>query len=83
MYFPLALLWSESFMLTDYRPDQFLQYEYIVSEDFSWLKFLIYNDDIKIDFISNLSYISFGEFQVYYEQDGYFEPLPNPLLHNH
>ncbi len=67
---------SEGFMVTNYRSEQVLQYENIVSEDYTGRKFLIYNEDIKIDFYSNLSYISFREFQVYFEQDGYFEPLP-------
>jgi len=67
---------SEGFMVSNYRSEQVLQYEFIVSEDYIGKKFLIYNEDIKIDFYSNLSYISFREFQVYFEADGYFEPLP-------
>ena len=67
---------SEGFVLTNYRTEQNLQYEDIVSENFQGRKFLVYNQDIKIDYYSNLSYISFREFQVYFEADGYFEPLP-------
>jgi len=67
---------SEGFILTNYRTEQNLQYEDIVSENIQGRKFLIYNQDIKIDYYSDFSYISFREFQVNFEQDGYFEPLP-------
>ena len=67
---------SEGFTLINWRTDQALNYEDIVSQDFLGRKFLVYNEDIRIDYYSNLSYISFREFQVYFEDDGYFEPLP-------
>jgi hypothetical protein len=66
----------EGFLVSNYRSGQHLQYEDIVSRNMPGKKFLVYNEDIKIDFNSSLSYISFREFQVYFEQDGYFEPLP-------
>ena len=67
---------SDGFVLTNYRTGQALRCEDIVSQDFQGRKFLVYNQDIQIDYYSNLSYISFREFQVYFEADGYFEPLP-------
>ncbi|MEA3461759.1 MAG: carboxypeptidase-like regulatory domain-containing protein [Bacteroidota bacterium] len=69
-------LQNSGFMVSNYRTGKELLYEHIVSQDFLGRKFLVYNQDIKIDYYNNLSYISFREFQVFFEQDGYFEPLP-------
>jgi hypothetical protein len=69
-------LQNSGFLLHNYRTDKKLLYEHIVSQDFLGRKFLVYNEDIGINFYSQLSYISFREFQVYFEADGYFEPLP-------
>ena len=67
---------SEGFIISNYRSEQVLQSDYIVSRDNQGRKFLIYNEDIKIDFYNQLSFISFREYQVYFEEDGYFNPLP-------
>jgi hypothetical protein len=67
---------SEGFFISNYKSEQVLQSEYIVSQDIQGRKFLIYNEDIKIDYYNQISYISFREFQVYFEEDGYFNPLP-------
>lgn len=67
---------SEGFILMNWKTEKALEYEDIVSQDFQGRKFLVYNEDIRIDYFSTYSYISFREFRVYFEADGYFEPLP-------
>ena len=72
-------LWADSlnasgFVLTNYRTGTKVDYDQIVSQDFQGRKSLVYNQSLQIAYIDKLSFISFLAFQVYFQQDGYFEP---------
>ena len=74
-------LWTNSlkasgFSVSTYRTGDALNYELIVFQDFSGSKSLQYNEDLQIRYYDHLSYISFREYKVIFEQDGYFDPTP-------
>jgi len=52
-----------------------LTYEQIVFEDTNQNKFLEYFNDLEIIYYSSLSYITFLKPLVYFEKNGYFDPL--------
>jgi len=73
-------LWADSlkasgFKVSSYRTGELLQYEHLVSQDSEGRKHLQYNEDLKIDYYDQLSYISFLEYRVHFDQDGYFDPI--------
>lgn len=73
-------LWADSlnasgFKVSSYRTGERLQYENLVYQDSEGRKHLQYNEDLKIDYYDQLSYISFLEYRVHFDQDGYFDPI--------
>ena len=74
-------LWANSlkasgFSVSTYRTGDPLNYEHIVFQDFNGSKSLQYNQELQIRYYDHLSYISFREYKVIFEQDGYFDPTP-------
>ncbi len=74
-------LWTNSlkasgFYVSTYRTGEALNYELIVFQDFNGSKSLQYNEDLQIRYYDHISYISFREYKVIFEQDGYFDPTP-------
>jgi hypothetical protein len=74
-------LWANSlkasgFSVSSYRTGEALNYELIVFQDFTGSKSLQYNEDLQIRYYDHLSYISFREYKVIFEQDGFFDPTP-------
>jgi len=72
-------LWSNSltssgFSVSSYRTGEQLNFELLVLQDSIGGKFLQYSEDLKIEYYKQLSYISFLEEKVYFEQDGFFDP---------
>ena len=72
-------LWSNSltssgFSVSSYRTCEQLNFELLVLQDSIGGKFLQYSEDLKIEYYNQLSYISFLEEKVYFEQDGFFNP---------
>ncbi len=53
-----------------------ISYDDIVYEDYQGRKFLRYHQGLSIEYYSNLSYISFVEGRVFFQEDGYFDPTP-------
>ena len=74
-------LWINSlkgsgFSVSTYRTGEPLNYELIVYQGFNGGKSLQYNEDLQIAYYDQLSYISFREYKVIFEQDGFFDPTP-------
>jgi hypothetical protein len=74
-------LWANSlkasgFSVSTYMTGDPLNYENIVFQDFTGSKSMQYNQDLQIRYYDHLSYISFREYKVIFEQDGYFDPTP-------
>ena len=72
-------LWANSlkesgFSVSTYRTGDPLNYENIVFQDLTGSKSLQYNQDLQIAYYDQLSYISFREYKVIFEQDGFFDP---------
>jgi len=67
---------ASGFSVSTYRTGDALNYELIVFQDFNGSKSLQYNQDLQIRYYDHLSYISFREYKVIFEQDGYFDPTP-------
>ncbi len=74
-------LWANSleeseFSVSSYRSGEALSYEDLVYQDQQGRKYMRYHEDLVIDYHSNLSYISFIEGRVLFQEDGYFDPTP-------
>ena len=74
-------LWANTlveseFALRSTRSRSILSYDDIVFQDFQGRKYLRYYEDLTIDYYANLSYISFLDGRVLFQQDGYFDPTP-------
>ena len=74
-------LWTNSlkasgFSVSSYRTGELLNFEHIVYQDFNGVKSLQYNEGLQIAYYDHLSYISFREYKVIFEQDGFFDPTP-------
>ena len=72
-------LWSSSlkssgFLIKNFRTSDELKYEDLVSQDVLGNKFLYYNEELAINYYDNHSYISFHEYKVHFEEDGFFDP---------
>ena len=74
-------LWANSleeseFSVSSYRSGEALSYEDLVYQDQQGRKYMRYHEDLVIDYHSDLSYISFIEGRVLFQEDGYFDPTP-------
>ena len=70
-----TLIESE-FAVSSTRSGSILSYDDIVFQDFQGRKYLRYYEDLTINYYANLSYISFLDGRVLFQQDGYFDPTP-------
>ena len=70
-----TLIESE-FALSSSRSGSILSYDDIVFQDIQGRKYLRYYEDLTIDYYARLSYISFLDGRVLFQQDGYFDPTP-------
>jgi hypothetical protein len=75
------VLWANSleeseFSVSSSRSGLRLSYDDIVYQDMQGRKFLRYHENLTIEYYSNISYLSFLDGKVLFEQDGYFEPTP-------
>lgn len=70
------LLVESEFFVSTSRSQAQVSYADFVYEDFQGRKFLRYHQNLTIEYHSNLSYISFVEGRVIFQEDGYFNPTP-------
>ena len=73
-------LWADEldgsgFFIRRARNDETLEYEDLVFQDLQGMKYLICHEDLDVDFYENPSHMSFIKNKVYFEQDGYYDPV--------
>jgi hypothetical protein len=66
---------NSGFKIRDYSTSEILTEEEMVFQDSTGRKYFYYPEDLRIDYYTRLSYISCLKKRVYFEADGFFDPM--------
>ena len=66
---------ESGFTLRDYHTSDLLEEEEVVFQDTTGRKYFYYPEDVSVEYFSRLSYILCLKERVYFEADGFFDPV--------